>query len=314
MRRAIAPALRRRQRHGRLDVIDAHFGYPEGVAAVPLARNLGAAVFITVRGLEVDLLGEEVTRQPMIKAVNGADGCVCVSHSLRRTLTDAGADPGRMTVIHNAVDRALFHPGDRQLARFELGIDARQPVIVSVGRLVSGKRHHVLLESFARLRASFPSARLCIIGGASFEPTYPDRLKRRAREFGGDEVVRIAGALPAGDVVRWLQAADVFALGTEREGCCNAVLEALAVGVPVVTTPAGDNPFFVRDDRNGYLVPVDDVSAMEAALARAIRRDWDRQSISSDLDVGDWSSVASRVLDYFKECSRTTAGAGRNSA
>jgi glycosyltransferase involved in cell wall biosynthesis len=272
---------------------------------VPIARKLGAAVFITLRGLEVDLIEKEASRRPLVEAINLADGCICVSHYLRRTLAEAGADPACMTVIHNAVDRAVFRPGDRQRARLELGVDVRQPLIVSVGRLVSGKRHHVLLESFARLRASCPSAMLCIIGGPSFESTYPDRLKQMARELGGDGAVRIAGALPALDVVRWLQAADVFALGTEREGCCNAVLEALAVGVPVVTTPVGDNQFFVQDDRNGYLVPVDDVLALEVALARAIRRNWDQQSISSGLDVGDWSRVASRVVDYFVDRTRS---------
>ena len=100
--------------------------------------------------------------------------------------------------------------------------------------------------------------------------------------------------------MRWLRAADVFALATEREGCCNAVLEALAVGVPVVTTPAGDNPHFVKDGQNGYIVPVDDVPATAAALDRAVSTaQWDRQSISRNLAVGNWGNVAGQVLEYF---------------
>jgi glycosyltransferase involved in cell wall biosynthesis len=76
----------------------------------------------------------------------------------------------------------------------------------------------------------------------------------------------------------------VFALATSREGCCNAILEALAAGRPVVTTPAGDNAHFVRDGVNGCIVPIDDAAATAAALERTLSRpDWDAEAISAVL-------------------------------
>jgi mannosyltransferase len=114
--------------------------------------------------------------------------------------------------------------------------------------------------------------------------------------------VQFVGNLPQHQVVQWLRAADVFALGTEREGCCNAVLEALACGVPVVTTPAGDNAWFVKDGVNGFIVPVDDAGAMEAALARTLARaDWDRNRISRELPVGTWDDVGRSVVDFLRD-------------
>ena len=114
--------------------------------------------------------------------------------------------------------------------------------------------------------------------------------------------MRFVGRIPSAEVARWLQAADVFALATSREGCCNAILEALAAGRPVVTTPAGDNAHFVRDGVNGYVVPIDDAEATAAALERALsRKDWDAEAISAGLEVGGWDDVARDVLGFFRE-------------
>jgi glycosyltransferase involved in cell wall biosynthesis len=109
------------------------------------------------------------------------------------------------------------------------------------------------------------------------------------------------GRIPQLEVNTWLQAADVFALASHREGCCNAVLEALAAGRPVVTTPVGDNPQFVHAGVNGALVPVDDVEAFERALEGALERSWDAQAIARALPVGGWEDVAGRVLGFFRE-------------
>ena len=302
MQRAIAPHARRLVDQGKLDALDAHFGYPEGVACVGLARKLGVDSYLTIRGFEVDLLGVPAIRRQLLEAIDSASGCISVSHSLKDTMVRCGVNASQIAVIPNAVDRTVFSPGDQALARRQLGVEGSRPVIVSVGRLVSGKRHHVLVEAFGRLRERHPAALLCIIGPASFENAYPDRLRELASRFGGEQSIRILGSVEQGEVVRWLRAADVFALATEREGCCNAVLEALAVGVPVVTTPAGDNPHFVKDGQNGYIVPVDDVPATAAALDRAVSTaQWDRQSISRNLEVGDWGYVAGQVLEYFAE-------------
>jgi glycosyltransferase involved in cell wall biosynthesis len=110
-------------------------------------------------------------------------------------------------------------------------------------------------------------------------------------------------------VAKWLQAADVFALATAREGCCNAVLEALAVGIPVVTTAAGDNSQFVRAGENGAIVPVDDVQATTDALKQCLGQKWNSTAISRTLveQVGTWNEVAKRVIGFMRD-----RGAGRS--
>lgn len=302
LQRSIEARVRRCHLARPLDLIDAHFGYPEGAACVALGARLGIPVFVTVRGFETEYVRIPRIAERMISALRNATGIVAVSHSMAKLMDEIGVDPARVRVVHNAIDSGLYSWSEAPAARRRLGLAAAGPLIVSVGHLIARKRHHVLVEAFGRLAGRLPAAELVIIGGESFEPAYARALRRQAQAQGLAARVRFAGNLPPAQIADWLRAADLFALATAREGCCNAVLEALAVGAPVVTTAVGDNAHFVEPGRNGFLVPVDDAAAMAAAIARAIEGgQWDRPAISAWLSeqVGDWSTVAARVLDFF---------------
>ena len=310
LERAVAPRVRALHASAPVDVIDGHFAYPDGVGCVTLARRLGVSSFITIRGVEVEQLKIPGKRARIVAAMRAATGCISVSHSLKKVAVDHGVPEEQITVIHNAIDTRTFSRGDKGAARAALGVQADADLIVSVGYLVSGKRHHLLIEAFARVLRNRPGGQLVIVGGASFEPAYPAQLQRLAHDLGVADRVRFAGNIPADQVARWLHAADVFALATEREGCCNAVLEALATGLPVVTTPAGDNAHFVKDGVNGLLFPIDDVPALAAALEQALKMSWDADRISQGLNaqVGSWDRVAEKVLAYMRERREGIAG------
>lgn len=302
LERALAPIARSIHARAPLDLIDAHFGYPEGVGSLRVARRLGIPLFITIRGFEAEYLRKPIIGPMLADALRSAAGCVSVSHSLRELAVEHGVDPAKVRVVHNAIERSIFHPGDAAAARARLRLPPTGRLIVSVGHLISRKRHHVLVEAFARVRAHYPDATLAIIGGKAFEPEYPEQLARLAQELRVADAVRFVGNIPPAAVADWLRAADVFALGTAREGCCNAVLEALGAGVPVVTTPVGDNAHFVKNGANGYLARVDDPAGMAEALAAVFaRQSWDRGRISAELAVGTWQKIARDVLDFFEE-------------
>jgi glycosyltransferase involved in cell wall biosynthesis len=284
------------------DVLDAHFGFPDGVGCVRLGRRLGRPVFVTVRGLETDVVGDAAAGPQLVSSLNEAAGVISVSHVLRDLLVSRGVRESQFRVIPNAVDRELFRPRSKSEARRELGLSDEAPLVVCVGNLVELKRHHVLVEAFGRVQASRPGAMLAIVGGGEADPAYELRLRMQVEMSGLGGAVRFVGRIPAAQVARWLQASDVFALATSREGCCNSILEALASGRPVVTTPAGDNSVFVRDGVNGHLVPIDDSAATAVALDRALSRaDWDPEAISRGLQAGSWPDVARSVLNFFEE-------------
>lgn len=286
-----------------LDAIDAHFGYPDGAGCAAVAKRFGVPLFITIRGNEQENAVRPFVGSRMLAAMRAATGCIPVSHSLAALAARHGVAPERTRVIHNAIDASVFNHGPSAEARAALGIEPDRKLVVSVGHLIERKRHHVLLEAFAALRRDFPRALLVVVGARSSEPAYPARLSELALRLGIADHVRFAGNLAPPSVATWLRAADVFALATAREGCCNAVLEALATGVPVVTTPVGDNAHFVADGVNGHLAAVDDVEALAAGLRRALAAAWDRPAIAAALhaQAGSWADVGERVVDFMSE-------------
>jgi glycosyltransferase involved in cell wall biosynthesis len=298
---AVLKPLADLKRAGQLDIVDAHFGYPEGVGALIAAKKIGVPCVVTLRGFEAEYLDKPFIGPQIRYLLRNADGCICVGHFLRELALKNGANAETTSVIHNAIDNRLFFPGDRIEARQQLGFDSDIPIVVSVGHLIQRKRHHVLVSAFAELLKTRPDARLLIIGNANFDTRYAKRLREQIAYSGLGDSVHLMGNVDADKIGDYLRAADVFALGTQREGCCNSVLEALACGLPVVTTPVGDNTWFVKDNRNGYIVPVDDSVAMAMALSRAIgRKDWSRDEISASLEVGNWESVAAKVIQFLE--------------
>lgn len=299
--RAIGNAIATARQTAHFDVLDAHFAYPEGVGTLLAAKELKLPVFVTLRGFEAEYIEKAVIGGQIRRLLAEVDGCICVSHFLRDLAIENGADPDKTIVIHNAIDRDTFHPASRSDARAKLDLPMGSPLVVSVGHLISRKRHHVLIRAFQRVVSEFGNARLLIIGAESFERQYPGELRQLISELGLGSSVELVGNVPPHGIADYLRAADLFALATQREGCCNALLEALACGIPAVTTPVGDNQYFVRDGENGHIVPVDDVEAMHKAIADALARsDWDGDEISANLGVGTWDDVAVKVLDFMK--------------
>lgn len=300
--RAIRRRIEKIHSRRKLDAIEAHFGYPDGFGAVRAGMSLGIPVFITVRGVEAEYLKNRSIGPKMLGAFSQADGCICVSFSLARMLRDRGIETDKIRVIPNAVNRSVFRPRSKDHSRAMLGVDGSIRLIVSVGNLLAVKRHADLIKAFSQVKSECKDAQLVIIGGVMHEPSYPSALRELVKSMRLVEDVSFPGQLESDDIATWLSAADVFSLASEREGCCNALLEALACGTPAVVTDVGDNARFVRHGENGFLVPVGDVDSLSAAQMMALKSSrWNRDEISAELSVGSWGSVADKVIDFMRE-------------
>ena len=146
----------------RFDAIDAHYLYPDGVAAVWLAREYGVPVVLTARGSDTSQLPHYRIPGKLIRAaIAEADALIAVSAALKDGLVSLGAAPEKVTVLRNGVDLDAFRPvPDRAAARAELGLDG--PTLLSVGLLIERKRHHLTIEALAHL----PGHTLLIAGEA----------------------------------------------------------------------------------------------------------------------------------------------------
>lgn len=319
---SLLPVLMRLRWRFPFEVIDAHFTYPEGLAAVLLGKVFKVPVVITERGT-LPLLARFRLRRPQLRfALRHADRVVTVSESLRRDAIGLGREPQRVRVIENGIDGEVFRAVDREAARWVLsllegcsspapGSPTREPLLVSVGTLAPRKGFHLVLEAMSHLVERFPGIRFAMVGGAGPEGAMEEELRDLAERLGLSDKVIFAGPRSREELYLWYSAADVFVLASAHEGCPNVVLEALACGTPVVATPVGNIPQILTP-KVGILAERD-IPALTMALAEALDRTWDREAIQSRIRSRTWQAVgleaaeeirAALSLAYTKEPSR----------
>lgn len=231
--RAAAAAIARRLAAGEdFDLLDAHYLYPDGVAAVWLGRRFGKPVVVTARGSDTSLLPRHAIPRRLIRdvVIKGAGALVAVSRGLAEGLHALGADASRVTVLRNGVDLSAFHPpANRAAAHRALNLPDG-PVLLSVGLLIERKGHHHVIAALRDL----PGHTLLIVGEG------PDRaaLEVLAAAHGVADRVRFEGPQPHARLPLYYGAADALVLASSREGWANVLLEAMACGTPVVASPA----------------------------------------------------------------------------
>lgn len=191
---------------------------------------------------------------------------LAVSHAAKRDCVERlGMDPSDITVIHTGVDppgRIDVHRAAELRRNWQVGDD--QSLILTVARLSREKGIDTLIDAAAILHRQRPHARVVVVGDGVDRTS----LDARVRSRGLTGVVRLVGFLD--DIWPALAAADVFCLPSRSEGMPNALLEAMAVGRPVVATSVGGIPEAIEDERNGLLVPPAKPHLLSAALTRLI--------------------------------------------
>ncbi len=303
----IVLAVRLRRRFP-FTLIDAHFGHPDGLAAILLGKCFSCPVVITLRGSEIDHAQFLLRRWTLRWTLRRADRVIAVSEELAALARNYGVPADRITVIENGVDVRRFVPIDPQKARVELGLTGRSPIVTSVGHLIPRKGFHRLLEVLPVLRAKYPQLLLCIVGGAAADDPYARKLHALVAEHGLEDTVRFAGARPPSELSAWLSAADLFVLASAREGCPNVVLEAMACGVPVVSTRVGEVDRIVPAHA-GLLADNADSPGLEQTMLKALDTRWDRTAIRTYMEQRTWQSVASRVLVQWQLAAARTGSA-----
>jgi glycosyltransferase involved in cell wall biosynthesis len=190
-------------------------------------------------------------------ALRSARHVFCPSAYLRDVALGWGLDPARVSVLPNPAPDVPLLPS-REALRAELGLDGH--VLAFAGRLGVQKALGTAVEAVA----ATPGVTLVVAGNG------PERaaLERRAREFGVEGRVRFLGSVSRDDVLRLFRAADASVLPSAWENYPHTVVEALAVGCPVIATAVGGVPEVVRDGENGLLVPPGDPPALAAAVSR----------------------------------------------
>jgi glycosyltransferase involved in cell wall biosynthesis len=294
---AALPAVRALRRTGfDFDLIDAHYYYPDGVAAVLLARWLDRPVTITARGTDLNLIPSFALPRRMIRwAARHAEASIGVCKALTDVLRQFDVDGRRLHVMRNGIDLERFAPLPPDEARARVGIGGG-PVILSVGQLIERKGHHLLVEAMPAVLAKHPSARLVIVGEG------PDREKLQAavRGLGVGDRVTLAGSVPNQQMAMWYSAADLLVLASSREGWANVLLESMACGTPVVATRIWGTPEVVSERAVGLLVDRREAPALADAVLEALWEPRDRAEVRRYAERFGWHETSVAQLELFR--------------
>jgi teichuronic acid biosynthesis glycosyltransferase TuaC len=295
--RAMVPVVGRLLAEGhRFDAIDAHYIYPDGVAATWLGRRFGLPVVMTARGTDVNLIPRyRVPRRLIQGAIRDASALIAVSAALKQVLVDLGAPDEKVTVLRNGVETGLFHPpADRAAVRTGLGL--KGPTLISVGGLIERKGHHRTIEAMRQL----PGFELLIAG----EGPERARLLGLIGSFGLGERVRLLGPWPHKDLPALYGAADASVLASSREGWANVLLESMACGTPVVAANIWGNPEVVRAPAAGVIYEPNTPDGIAAAVRQIFASLPDRAATRAYAEPFSWDATTAGQLALFRRVIR----------
>lgn len=282
MHRALLPGLRSLATRQHFDLIDAHYFYPDGVAAAKLAASLDKPIVITARGSDLNVIPRHRSPRRQIRAAAArAAAVITVSEALKRKAEQLGIENGKLSVLRNGVDLDHFRLLDRSAIRARLGLVG--PVWLAVGNLVELKGVHLTLAALAEV-----SDAVLLVAGDGPETA---RLQQLASNLGVESRVRFMGNVPHAQLNEYYSAADVLILASSGEGMPNVVLESLACGTPVIVAPFEGAADLVNAPEAGEVAAARTADALVAAWQRLWNRRPDRAATRRFAEKLGWGPV-----------------------
>lgn len=270
----------------RFDLCYGHFLYPHGAAALAIGRRLGIPSFVALGESSFARYEAGYDVATISRLLRRFEGVVVNSPELQERCVRIHQVPAySVRLLPNGVDRSLFSVRDQREARRRCGLPMDRPIVISVGQFNARKGPERILEAIR----SRPEIGAVFLGRGPLAPEGPQVLHR--------------GEVTHAEVATWLCAADLFVLPTLNEGCSNAILEAFACGLPVVTS---DLPFnrAIADEDCALLVDPNDPGAIGEAIGRLVDDAELRSRMSASslrrseaFQLGD---RAARMIDFFR--------------
>jgi len=277
------------------DILDAHYFYPDGVAAALLGRWLNKPVVITGRGTDLNLIpAYSIPRRQIQWAAGRAAAMITVCQALKDSLVDLGVAPERVTVLRNGVDLTLFQPfadaDARAVARARYGMTGL--ALVAVGQLIERKGNHLIVDALKGL----PGAHLYLAGDG------PEResLKAMATDRGVADRLHLLGLMSHDELPRLYGAADALILASSREGWANVLLEAMACGTPVVATKIWGTPEVVTVPAAGVLMAERSAAGVVSGVQSLIGNLPSRAATRAYAEQFSWDDTTAGQLRLFR--------------
>jgi teichuronic acid biosynthesis glycosyltransferase TuaC len=273
------------------DLIDAHYFFPDGVAAIILGKLLNKPVVITARGSDLNQIPSYFLPRQMIRwAANEAAGLITVCAALKKILVEKmGIAEEAVSVLRNGVDLDRFQPQPRSSLRKRLGL--HRPTLLSVGYLIERKGHDLVIAAMRDL----PDIDLLIAGDGPLR----ESLHTLACQHGVADRVKFLGGLPQTTLIDYYCGADALILASSREGWANVLLEAMACGTPVLASRVWGTPEAVSAPAAGLLMPERSVQGVIKGVETLLSQPPSRTETRRYAEQFSWTKTSQGQHDLF---------------
>lgn len=286
-------------------ILDAHYLYPDGVAAVLIGRRLGIPVVMTARGSDVNIKCENLVMRRWVHwAGERCASIITVSEALATRLRSLGVAADNVHVLPNGVDLEKFRPLSSDPARF--GDVPNGLVLLSAGHLLEGKGHHIAIEALKEL----PGATLLIVG----EGPEQDALRRLSERLGLSARVRFLGYVPHEQMAGVYSSADFTILASAHEGMPNVVLESLACGTRVIATAVGGVGEVITSDVAGSMMQQRRAGAVVDCVHGLRKREHDRRDTREFAERFGWRDTIRKQVTLYERILAKSDGSVRVAA
>jgi len=262
----LIPKIAQQLREGAFDLLHTH-GYKADLLGIIAAYMAKIPIVATIHGYTNAFPAVRVYGHLDLLVLRRFPKVMAVSDYLRQELIASGLAPHQVVTVYHVLDPDVFVStisADRRQVRAELGIGTHTPVVLTVGRLNPEKGHRYLLESAQLVCQYIHDLHVLVVG----EGPLREQLEVSARSLSLNAVVSFLGWRK--DVASLMAASDLFVLPSTRDSFPMVILEALAIGVPVIATRVGGVPEIIRTGENGILVEPRDPEALARAMTWAL--------------------------------------------
>jgi glycosyltransferase involved in cell wall biosynthesis len=283
----------------KVDIIHAHFLYPQGDVAVKLGKKMNVPVIITAHGHDVyDMPFRDEKWNKKIKWIlDNSDHVITVSEINRRILVDNLKIAGeKITIVPNGFDLCKFKPISKKDAREKLNLPEDKKIILNVANLYSIKGQSFLIKSIKSVIKERQDIFCAIIGGGDLRK----KLEQLITELDLEDYVRLFGVKPYAELPLWMNAADIFVLPSINEGNPVVMFEALGVGLPFIGTKVGGIPEVIISENYGLLVEPSNPTDLAEKIIIALNKKWDNELIRKYAQQFSWDNISRQTLNIYQ--------------
>lgn len=295
--RKILPLAERLHAENPFDLVDAQFFYPDGPAAVWIAKQLGLPCSIKARGSDITFWGHKsFALEQMLPAADDATGLLAVSEALARDMASLGMPYEKITLHYTGLDRDRFRPlahaGMRTMLGQTLGLalPENRPLLVSVGALIERKGQDLVIGALAGL----PDAQLLLVGNGPDER----HLRNLARDMRVEDRVHFLGSVDHDQLPVILSAADAMVLPSAAEGLANAWVESLACGTPIIIADVGGARELMTQPDAGLIVDRT-LESVTAGIQQILAHPPEPQLVTAAVSEFSWKANGTNLARYY---------------